>query len=123
MEERNFTIGHKVITKENIYLIVTFENDQDVEYLAKNFIFSKEIFEEKKEELKRQFLEIKKIGFNKWRILDEVYKSFLYNMPIIDIGKIPSVLNIIDNIIYEDLKFYTKNILMSKCKIIEYVGK
>lgn len=26
MEERNFTIGHKVITKENIYLIVTFEN-------------------------------------------------------------------------------------------------
>ena len=44
-------------------------------------------------------------------------------MPIIDIGKIPSVLNIIDNIIYEDLKFYTKNILMSKCKIIEYIGE
>ena len=123
MEERNFTIGHKVITKENIYLIVTFENTQDVEYLAKNFIFSKEIFEEEKEELKRQFLEIKKIGFNKWRILDEVYKSFLYNMPIIDIGKIPSVLNIIDNMGYEDLRLYTKNILKSKCKIIEYVGK
>lgn len=44
-------------------------------------------------------------------------------MPIIDIGKIPSVLNIIDNMGYEDLRLYTKNILKSKCKIIEYVGK
>ena len=75
-----------------------------------------------KNDLKKQFSEIEKIGLNKWYILDEIYKNFLYNMPIIDIKNIPYILQIIDNLVYEDVKGYFDNLSNCSCKIIEYAG-
>ena len=122
MKEKKITIGCKVITKEIMYLTITFENCIDIDWVIRNFVLSKKSIMRGKNNLKKQFSEIEKIGLNKWYILDEIYKNFLYNMPIIDIKNIPYILQIIDNLVYEDVKGYFDNLSNCSCKIIEYAG-